>query len=128
MNSFKFGDVLINGYACRGNPIRRGIFVREKERTIELTDGNGRFWETGKENDQLSNLSELPVPPGGIVKSLEDGELARVDNVYDEVNPVGDAVYCYELTTLPVDNGTVSKNLHMTEVTLNEYFELWKTN
>lgn len=49
---FRFGDIIDNGWASKGNPMRVAIFVRHKSKTIELTDGKGEFWETyhDKEN------------------------------------------------------------------------------
>lgn len=45
MKKFKFGDIIENGWAGYENPTRIGIFVRYRHRTIELTDGKGKFWE-----------------------------------------------------------------------------------
>jgi hypothetical protein len=41
----KFGDIIENGWASERNPTRFGIVVRVKERTIECTNGEGKFWE-----------------------------------------------------------------------------------
>lgn len=42
----KFGDIVVNGWASERNPHRKGLFVRDKGKTIEFTDGYGDFWET----------------------------------------------------------------------------------
>lgn len=61
---FRFGDIIENGWASEGNPYRIGIFVRHKNKTIELTDGKGKFWEVihDKEhrNIRLGSLCENP--------------------------------------------------------------------
>ncbi len=41
----KFGDIIENGWASERNPIRFGIAIRVKEKYIECTDGEGKFWE-----------------------------------------------------------------------------------
>ncbi|APT48978.1 hypothetical protein BSA171_14575 [Bacillus safensis] len=48
---FKFGDIIENGWAGSINPTKIGIFVRHKRRTIELTDGEGKFWEVYHNSD-----------------------------------------------------------------------------
>jgi hypothetical protein len=50
----KFGDIVINHWASEDNPRRKGIFIRKKTDTIELTDGKGKFWKTY--NDKKSRL------------------------------------------------------------------------
>lgn len=61
---FSFGDIIENGWAGKENPIRIGIFVRHKKRTIELTDGKGKFWEVYHEKDnknkRIGNIFETP--------------------------------------------------------------------
>ena len=52
--SFKFGDILINGWASEDNPSRYGIFVKKVSKGYELTDGKGKFWVTSKDNHKLS--------------------------------------------------------------------------
>ena len=52
-HKFRFGDRITNISAGDKNPLKNGLFVREyvrrgrvnAGRTIEMTDGNGRFWE-----------------------------------------------------------------------------------
>ncbi|MFP7275794.1 hypothetical protein SFC17_12770 [Bacillus paralicheniformis] len=48
---FKFGDIIDNGWAGEKNPTKKGIFVRHKRWTIELTDGKGKFWEVRHKAD-----------------------------------------------------------------------------
>ena len=55
---FKFGDIIINTYASDRNPLKEGIFVKEKSKTCELTDGKGKFWEYYK-NDKGFILKEV---------------------------------------------------------------------
>lgn len=42
--ALKFGDVIENGWASMRNPIRFGIVLKVKQRTIACTDGT-RFWD-----------------------------------------------------------------------------------
>jgi len=44
----KFGDIIINPYASKGNPHRKAVFVRDCGKSIELTDMSGTFWRTYK--------------------------------------------------------------------------------
>ena len=52
--TFKFGDVVENGWASEDNPTRTGVFVRKGSREgtmnagpyIRLTDMKGKFWES----------------------------------------------------------------------------------
>ena len=48
---FKFGDIIENGWAGEGNPTKIGIFIRHKKRTIEMTNGKGKFWEVYHDSD-----------------------------------------------------------------------------
>jgi hypothetical protein len=41
----KFGDIIENGWASECNPIRVGIVIKLKPRTIHMTDGYGIFWD-----------------------------------------------------------------------------------
>jgi hypothetical protein len=41
----KFGDIVENGWASHRNPIRFGIIFKVNAKDIELTDGEGKFWE-----------------------------------------------------------------------------------
>jgi hypothetical protein len=56
--NFKFGDVVVNGYASLDNPIRKGIFVKETSKGYEMTDGKGRFWISGK-HDKLIKIENV---------------------------------------------------------------------
>jgi hypothetical protein len=56
---FKFGDVIINGYASQCNPIRKGIFVKKVSKGYELTDGKGKFWVIAKDNDKLTKIGNI---------------------------------------------------------------------
>ncbi|GAA5417949.1 hypothetical protein Pryu01_03027 [Paraliobacillus ryukyuensis] len=51
LERFKFGDIIENGWASKDNPTRIGIFVRHKKKTIEKTNGKGKFWETYHDSD-----------------------------------------------------------------------------
>lgn len=53
---YKFGDIILNEYASVDNPLRKGIFVKETTKGIELTDGKGNFWITSKGNDKLIKI------------------------------------------------------------------------
>lgn len=61
---FQFGDIIENGWAGERNPTKKGIFVRHKRRTIELTDGKGKFWEVYHDNDhrnvRIGSIYENP--------------------------------------------------------------------
>ena len=61
---FKFGDIIENGWAGEKNPTKIGIFVRHKRRTIELTDGKGKFWEVmhnkDHRNTRIGSIYENP--------------------------------------------------------------------
>ncbi|MDF1509718.1 hypothetical protein PZE06_16380 [Robertmurraya sp. DFI.2.37] len=61
---FQFGDIIENGWASEDNPIRKGIFVRHKKKLIELTDGQGKFWEVYHDKDnknvRIGNIYENP--------------------------------------------------------------------
>lgn len=48
---FKFGDIIENGWAGENNPTKIGIFIRHKKRTIEMTNGKGKFWEVYHDSD-----------------------------------------------------------------------------
>lgn len=71
LEKFKFGDIIENGWASVDNPTRIGIFVRRKKRTIELTDGRGKFWEVyhndDNRNKKIGSIFENP-------ELLEEGE------------------------------------------------------
>ena len=41
----EFGDIVVNGWASENNPHRVGIFVKNKGKVIEFTDGKGDFWD-----------------------------------------------------------------------------------
>lgn len=41
----KFGDIIENGWASERNPIRFGIVIKVKDKTIHLTNGEGKFWD-----------------------------------------------------------------------------------
>jgi hypothetical protein len=41
----EFLDIIENGWAGDRNPRKKGIFIRNKGRTIQLTNGKGDFWE-----------------------------------------------------------------------------------
>lgn len=68
----KFGDRMCNLWAGDPNPNKFGLFVRSRRTTgrmnpglwYELTDGNGRFWETNGEAtvfaDHLKGDEVLP--------------------------------------------------------------------
>lgn len=43
--TLKFGDIVENGWASIRNPIRFGIVIEVKVKTIRMTDGKDRFWE-----------------------------------------------------------------------------------
>ncbi|MEB6549108.1 hypothetical protein MXL46_08360 [Heyndrickxia sporothermodurans] len=45
LERFKFGDIIENGWASKDNPSSKSIFIRHKKKTIEVTDGKGKFWE-----------------------------------------------------------------------------------
>jgi len=47
----KFGDIVENGWASPDNPNRKGVFIRSRKRTIELTNMKGRFWELYNDKD-----------------------------------------------------------------------------
>ena len=57
--SFKFGDILENGWASEDNPTRFGIFVRKVSKGYELTDGKGKFWIQGKSDHKLKVLGSV---------------------------------------------------------------------
>lgn len=66
-SSFKFGDIIENGYASENNPIRTGVFINYGYRNgrcnpgkyLNLTDMNGRFWEYGVDNDKLMKIGNI---------------------------------------------------------------------
>lgn len=68
----KFGDVLVNGYASIGNPIRTGIFVRRTAKHLLLTDGKGQFWEMAN-HDKITKLGSVI---GQDLKDLKEREEA----------------------------------------------------
>lgn len=41
----KFGDIIENGWASKDNPRRIGIVVKARAHSINVTDGNGDFWD-----------------------------------------------------------------------------------
>jgi len=61
----KFGDIIVNHWASKSNPLRRGVFVKRKKRTIVLTDMKGRFWELCNDHDSKSEII------GNVVNRLE---------------------------------------------------------
>ncbi|BCB04758.1 hypothetical protein [Bacillus sp. KH172YL63] len=60
-----FGDILINHYAGDKNPLKVGVFIKLKKRTVYMTDMKGRFWEQYSE-------------------ALDNGNLEKVGNVLDK--------------------------------------------
>lgn len=56
--SFKFGDVIVNGYASLDNPLRKGIFVKEMSSGLQMTDGKGKFWINGR-HDKLIKIENV---------------------------------------------------------------------
>ena len=42
--TFKFGDILENGWAGDKNPRKRAIFVKMSGKDLMMTDGNGNTW------------------------------------------------------------------------------------
>ncbi|WP_068672305.1 hypothetical protein [Oceanobacillus sp. Castelsardo] len=51
LERFMFGDIIENGWAGENNPTKIGIFIRHKAKTIELTNGKGKFWEVFHDRD-----------------------------------------------------------------------------
>lgn len=68
---FKFGDIIENGWAGEGNPIKVGIFVRHKKKTIELTDGKGKFWEVYHQKDNHNKKIGNIFENGDLLESYE---------------------------------------------------------
>lgn len=65
--SMKFGDIVVNGWASENNPHRIGIFVRNKGKTIQLTDGKGHFWETYNDKEsKLIVMGSMLLPDGSL--------------------------------------------------------------
>lgn len=62
---FEFLDIVVNEYASENNPHRKGIFIRNNGRAIELTDGKGHFWKTVNDSDSrfqiIGNLMDKVV-------------------------------------------------------------------
>lgn len=63
-----FLDIVENGFASDRNPHKIGFLVRVRRKTVELTDGDGNFWEVQK-GDHLKVVGNLlksalkePVP------------------------------------------------------------------
>jgi len=57
-----FGDRVENGWASIDNPTRIGIFVEVTTGGYRMTDGNGSFWTSGKENHRLQVLPNTEIP------------------------------------------------------------------
>jgi hypothetical protein len=55
----KFGDIIVNGYASENNPRKQGVFVKQSNRSIQLTDMKGLFWYTDTENDKLECIGSV---------------------------------------------------------------------
>lgn len=64
LERFKFGDIIENGWVSEGNSLRKSIFVRHKKKTIEVTDGKGKFWEiyhdSENRNRRIGSIYENP--------------------------------------------------------------------
>lgn len=62
----KFGDTIINHWASENNPHRKGICVRMISRGIQVTDGNGEFWELVNDAESKTEVipAALPYSPG----------------------------------------------------------------
>lgn len=43
--TLRFGDIIENELASKNNPRRIGIIVKARAHSINITDGNGNFWD-----------------------------------------------------------------------------------
>lgn len=70
----KFGDIIINHWAGKRNPLKRGFVIMVKRRTIQFTDCKGNFWDVMNDNESryqiIGNaLESSPVTsPGGVAE------------------------------------------------------------
>jgi hypothetical protein len=69
--TWKFGDVIMNGWASERNPQRFGYFVRRGTSNafvnggtyVELTDGRNNFWRhSTKGEHRLSKVDQATLP------------------------------------------------------------------
>lgn len=60
---FRFGDIIENRWASEDNPIRKGIFVRNKKDLIELTNGQGKFWEVYHDDNRNVRIGSIYENP-----------------------------------------------------------------
>jgi hypothetical protein len=59
MTNLIFGDIIENQWASKENPIRIGIFVKEKLSTYVMTNGSGKFWEMMKKDSYCKCLGSI---------------------------------------------------------------------
>lgn len=70
--AMKFGDPIENVWASPDNPTKYGFFVRTIKRLgrvmnagmwVEMTDGNGEFWEVNPEAIRLTTVLQVKMIP-----------------------------------------------------------------
>ena len=78
--TFKFGDILENGWAGDKNPRKRAIFVKMSGKDLMMTDGNGNTW---------LNRGDRMTKVDSITKQTERRVVEDVINIIEEFKDVG---------------------------------------
>ena len=60
---YKFGDLVINGWASHSNPHKIGIVIKQRKSMITFTDGRGDFWTHAidKVEPRLKKVGHLEI-------------------------------------------------------------------
>lgn len=77
IKGLKFGDIVINHWASKSNPMRIGVFVRnqirQKRITCQFTDTKGKFWNIF--NDKESKFEKIgSIFSGGFNSSIDENK------------------------------------------------------